>query len=104
MMVLVQAVTHNVAHHPTNKPNQTLQKHSELEVAVQAEKEAVAGAQAASKRAEASLQRLTQKYGTVDLDEYNRLKAEAVQMKVGGTSVVVLTGVRRQAATHKRLC
>jgi hypothetical protein len=52
-------------------------------VALQVEREGVAKAQEAAQRAEASMQRLTQKYGTVDLDEYNRLKAEAAQTKVG---------------------
>jgi len=48
------------------------------------EREAVSKAQQAAQRAEGSLQRLTQRHGTIDLDEYNRLKAEADKTKVSG--------------------
>jgi hypothetical protein len=50
---------------------------SQLEVSLQVEREGVASAQQAARRAEASLQRLSQRHGTIDLEEYNRLKAEA---------------------------
>lgn len=58
-------------------------KITSLEVALQLEREAVAKAVESAQRAESSLQRLSQRYGSIDLDEYNRVKAEAAQMKVG---------------------
>jgi hypothetical protein len=54
-----------------------------LEVSLQVEREAVTSAQQAVRRAESSLQRLSQRHGTIDLEEYNRLKAEAEGTKVG---------------------
>lgn len=51
-------------------------------------------AQEAARRAEASMERMTQRYGSIDLEEYNRLKAEAQQLKVGGLGRAgVMTGL-----------
>jgi hypothetical protein len=58
-------------------------KITSLEVALQVEREAVAKAVESAQRAELSMQRLSQRYGAIDLDEYNRVKAEAAQIKVG---------------------
>jgi hypothetical protein len=67
----------------------------------------VAKAQQAAQRAEGSLQRLTQRHGTIDLDEYNRLKAEgdavraelaAAKQSLAGASAATAQAVRQAEA------
>ena len=55
-----------------------------LEVSLQLEREAVAKAHESAVRAEGSLQRLTQRQAVIDLEEYNRVKAEGDKAKVRG--------------------
>ena len=53
-----------------------------LEVSLQLEREAVAKAHESAVRAEGSLQRVTQRQAVIDLEEYNRVKAEGEKAKV----------------------
>ena len=43
----------------------------------------MAKAREAAERAEGSLQKMAARYGSIDLDEYNRVKEELAQAKVG---------------------
>lgn len=58
-----------------------------LEIALEVEKAAAATAQEAAARAVASLERLTQRSGQVDLVEHNRLKAAADALRVRETGM-----------------
>lgn len=62
------------------------------------EKGAVASAQEMAKRSEAALQRMVQKYQSVDLEEYKRVKEEVARLKVGEAYVLATRDRNRGAS------